>query len=211
MCSSELEKLKDTVLFKSIYETLNKRYSGSIPKDIGDHVVELAKKSEVKVKTIVRWIDKTNTLIANIVSDKAHDAEYALFWIYIHEIVFQLYEHENDKREFNELIPFKKPIIEALDRIRGILDADELVLLKYMRHSHVHIYLDSIWSSASLKNSVITKIKLPKLRDAINIFNLKLQRHGNNQTLMTKYYAGIFAQGVTELHSAARNALSSTT
>ena len=76
-----------------------------------------------------------------------------------------------------------------------------------MRHSHAHIYLDSIWSSASLKNSVITKIQLPKLPDATNIFNLMLQRHGNNQMQMARHYAGIFAQGVTELRSAAHDAL----
>jgi len=208
MCSSELENLKDSPFIKPIYNILIEKYSGIIPNDIGDYVVELINKSETKVIGIVRWIETTQNLIDNIVSGNAHESEYALFWIYIHEIIFQLYEDENETREINELISFKKPIMIALDKMHALLNNNEFILFRFMRHSHAHIYLNSIWSSVRLKNNLITKIQNPALLGALDIFNSLLQQHENNQNKMTIYYAKLFSPGVNELLIAYRLALS---
>jgi len=207
MIIKEFDKLRKEEAFKPIFDILEIQYGAYIPKDIVEYVIELGVKSSHKIQNIIAWLDKTRSIILSILSKSASDADYPLFWISIHEIIFAFYEAESEKRKINELLSYKVPIIKSLDKIKSILTDDDLIFIKYMRHNHSHIFLDYIWHSVQVKDGNIIKVKKPIDPKAIDVANKIIEENNNDQKLIAFKYAEKLSVGINELFDAVKNAI----
>lgn len=207
MGKSKLEELKDHEFYKPIYNQLLNMYNGDIPKEIGDYFVELSQRSNNKIANTNTWVNRTYNIILEILSGTAHDAVFPMFWIHLYEIVFQFYEDENKHRKINELIEFKRPIIACLDSIREEFSEEELILLKFCRHSSAHMYLNSIWSRPIVKHGKVIRINSAKLPEAMAIAEKYIQECGGSQKLLAMKYAENLKDKIFALKEANDNAI----
>lgn len=203
----DIDKLRKEDVFKPVFENLEKQYGSDIPEDLVEYVIELGIKSNHKVQNIIAWVDKTNSLIQSILSNARVESDYPLFWISIHEIIFALYDAENEQCKINELVGFKVPILQSLDKIKHSLTNDDLIFVKYMRHSHAHIFLDYLWHSVKVKDGNIIKVKKPYDPNTIDVANRITEENNNDQKLIAYKYAMKISEGVSELLSAVKNAI----
>ena len=207
MKKSDIETIKNSAEYKPIFNILMDKYDSQIPTEVENYVIELAVKSDHKIKNIVNWIGKAKLTTDRIISETNDESELPLFWVFIHEIVFAFYESENQFRDINEIVDFKLPIMESLDKIRNSLTKEDLTFIKYMRHSHVHIFLDYIWSTAKIKDDTIISIKGPYDSEAIAIANSILEKYDNNQILATIDFAKKISDGLAKLFKAVNSAI----
>jgi len=203
----DIDKLRKEDVFIPVFAKLEKQYGPDIPEDIVEYVIELGIKSSYKVQNIIAWVDKTNNLIRSILANSRAESDYPLFWISIHEIIFTFYDAENEQRKINELVSFKVPILQSLDKIKSSLTDDDLIFIKYMRHSHAHLFLDYLWYSVKVKNGNIIEVKKPHDPKAIDVANRIIEENNNDQKLIAYKYAKKISEGVNELLTAVQNAI----
>ena len=174
---------------KKMVKALEDKWGTPLPEFIEKLVLDTGTKAEWRVQNAKRWISKLESLVKNIINAEANAEHYPLFWIYLFGVISEYYEFQMEFKEIKKKISFMKPILESLDLIRGKFNENELKFIKFMRDSHVHIHLDSLWIRPVMKNGKLINIKPPSNPTAREIADSILYEHGNNQESIARDYA----------------------
>ena len=199
------EDLKKDPIVKLVIENLEKIHGIPLPEPIQQFLLDLSTSSEYKVQQNVAWVDRIVFLSNQIISRKAHEAEYPLFWIHLYAVVIEFYEDEAKHRDLNLQVSFKRPIMEILDAIRNDLTEDDLSLITFFRHSNCHMQLHYIWHNAKVKDGKIISVNPPFDPKAREIASKIISKH-KSQNDVAFTYANKLIEKLTQLKEAVNNA-----
>lgn len=187
---------------KELVKALEDKWGTPLPEFIEKLVLDTGTKAEWRVQNAKRWISFLDSLVKNIINAETNAEHYPLFWIYLFGVISEYYEDQMRIKEIKEKISFMKPILESLDLIRGRFNENELIFIKFMRDSHVHIHLDSLWIRPVMKNGELISIKPPSSPTAREIADSILDEHGNNQESIASDYAERITDDIGKLNEA---------
>lgn len=206
MSSTTFADVAQDLLHKPIIARLESVHGSPLPEDIQQFLLDLVTASELRIQNTLLWVTRTRDLSQKILSSEACDAEYALFWIYLHEIVDRFYKHETSRREISEQIGFLKPILNDLDALRGELTEEDLVFIQFMRNSHVHMHLHSLWSHAKMEGGTLVVTKPPPEPDPRELADRIIRENENSQNRTAAAYAGRLIDPLNQLVDSSQNA-----
>lgn len=181
---------------------LEAQYGIPLPDFLKKYLLDSANKSELRVQSAKNWIINLESIAEDIISGVARAEQYPLFWIYLCGVAIEYYEHQMEDREITEQKEFMKPVLEALDSIRNRLNEDDLTFIIFMRHSHVHIHLDTLWLRPVIKNGKLIGIKSPANPDAREIAARIFEEHDDNQGSIARDYAVMIIEDIRRLRMA---------
>ena len=193
---------------KKLVQVAEAKHGTPLPEPIKVLMVDLAIKSSMDVQTRVNWIVRLLAISESVIDSTAHESEYPLFWIYLYGVVVEYHSHLQERRELDERVEFMKPILNSMDSILAILSTDDITLIKFMRHSHVHMSLDYIWHHAKMKDGKLSEVKPPFDPNAIDVSNRIINDHGGNQQMVAQTYAKMIIEGLSNLSTAVSDAIS---
>ena len=191
---------------KRLVKALEAKWGTPLPEFIEKLVLDTGTKAEWRVQNAKRWISKLDSLVKNIINAETNAEHYPLFWIYLFGVISEYYEDQMEFKEIKEKISFMKPIIESLDLIRSRFNENELIFIKFVRDSHVHIHLDSLWIRPVMRNGELINIKPPSNPTAREIADSILDGHGNNLESIALDYAERIISDIEKLVEAVGNA-----
>lgn len=202
MSDATFDDLKNHPTLGWTVELLEAKYGVPVPENIQRLVLDLATSAEIGFQQTCDWVQKASIITNRIAQGNAHDTEFPLFWIYLNAIVDEFYEEESKYREINEQIGFKKPILDGLDELRVRLSEEDLILIKFMRHSHAHIHLHYVWHRAKVKDGKIVQVKPPFAPNARAITARVISEHNGDQKAVARMYAQKVADSLLQLRYA---------
>ena len=141
------------------------------------------------VQATEQWLIRAAYLAEAVVGGKASFAEYALFWIYLYGVVFDLREREADGKELKlRFFPVWKPYNDALDLLSEVFAADERTVIPFMRHNHAHVLVDYPWHRVKVKDGVVTKVDAGPSPETMDAVDRVLERFGGDQQAMARAF-----------------------
>ena len=199
------EDLKRDPIIKEAIENLEKVHGSPLPEPMQKYLLDLSTSSEYKVQQNITWVERIVFLSNKVLSHKANEAEYPLFWIHLYAIVVEFYEDEAKHHELNLQVSFKRPIMEILDAIHNELTEDDLSIITFFRHSHCHMQLHYIWYNAKVKDGKIISVNPPfdpKTREVAS----KIISEYKNQNEIAFIYANKLIKKLMQLKEAVKSA-----
>ncbi len=154
---------------KSLIIELEKVYGSPLPEDVQTFLIDSATSSSMRVEQTRRWVQNTVAVINSILSRKAHDSEYLIFWILIYSIIFEYEPSEQKNKKFIELFEAQNKILNSLELIVSQFSEEEKTLIKFYRHSNSHMHLNYIRYRADVKDGKIVKLYPPNDPNAIEV------------------------------------------
>lgn len=191
---------------RKIVEALEAKWGTSIPEFIKKLLLDSGTKAEWRVQNAKRWISKLDSLVKNLINSETNAEHFPLFWIYLFGVINEYYEDQMEYREIKDKISFMKPILESLDLMQSRFTKDDLKFIKFMRDSHVHIHLDSLWYRPVMKNGELIDIKPPRNPTARGIAENIVKAHGKDQESVARDYAKRIIDDIEKLKEAVVNA-----
>ncbi|MCJ7649829.1 MAG: hypothetical protein MUP85_14545, partial [Candidatus Lokiarchaeota archaeon] len=131
----------------------------------------------MRVEQTRRWIQNTVAVINNILSKKAHDPEYLLFWILIYSIIFEYAPSEQKNKKFIELFAAQNKILNSLELLVSKLNDEEKILIKFYRVSNAHMHFSYIRYRADVKDGKIVKLFPPNDPRAIEVAEIYKEKY----------------------------------
>lgn len=154
---------------KSLILELEKVYGSPLPEEVQIFLIDSATSSSMRVEQTRRWVQNTVAVINNILSRKAHDSEYLIFWILIYSIIFEYEPSEQKNKKFIELFEAQNKILNSLELLVSQLTDEEKTLIKFYRHSNAHMHFNYIRYRADVKDGKIVKLYPPNDPNAIEV------------------------------------------
>jgi hypothetical protein len=185
---------------KSIIVELEKVYGFPLPEEVQTFLIDSAISSSMRVEQTRRWIQNTVAVINNILSKKAHDPEYLLFWILIYSIIFEYAPSEQKNKKFIELFAAQSKILKSLELLVSKLNDEEKILIKFYRHSNAHMHLNYIRYRADVKDGIIVKLFPPNDPRAIEIADSYMDKYNGDQKKIAYDFALKMFEPVTKLY-----------
>lgn len=187
---------------RRLVESLEANWGIPLPDFIKKIVVDTGTKAVWKIENAKRWISKLNSLVTNIVNDESNAEHFPLFWIYLSGVINEYYHDQIEFREIMDKISFMVPILESLDLIKGQFTEEERNFIKFMRDSHVHMHLDSLWYRPVMKNGKLIDIKPPKNPTARKNAENIVEEYGGDQESVAGEFAGRIIEDIGKLNTA---------
>ena len=184
---------------QKLVEALEAKWGTPLPEFIKKLVLDSGTKAVWKVENAKRWISKLNSIVKNIVNTEGNTEHFPLFWIYLSGITNEYYQDQIEFREIKEKISFMKPILDSLDLIQSRFTEEEI---KFMRDSHVHIHLDSLWYRPVMNKGTLIDIKPPTNPTAREIAEYIVEEHGNDQESVARDFAYRIIDDIGNLNEA---------
>lgn len=207
MSESNIDQLKKDPLLSKAISKLESVHGSPLPNEIQRFLLDQATASELRVENTVDWVRKTLFITNKIINSEANESDYPLFWIYLNEIVDRFYKHEDSTREINEQIPFKKPILDCLDSMRAKLSDEEIIFIQFMRNSHCHMHLRSLWTYAKMVNEELKISKEAPTPDPREIAENIIQSHEGSQKKTAIHFAKLSFDDLEKLQVAVSKAI----
>jgi hypothetical protein len=191
---------------KELVEVLRENNGGPLSPEFKEYLVNNSDRHAQQFEATKNWLERIRGLCYRIQDEVAANAEYALFWIYLHGVVHELYKKEDQTREVATLIPWRKPFIEALDALRDCFNEDELSFIRFMRHNHVHILVDYPWQKIQTEDGEVVNIQEAHDPDAVANAKRILKDYNNDQHAAATDFAEKAVDEVEAVHDAFREA-----
>ena len=192
---------------KSIIVELEKVYGSPLPEEVQTYLIDSATSSSMRVQQTRRWVQNTVAATHNILLNKAHDSEYLLFWIMIYSIIFEYAPSEQKNKKFIELFVTQNKILKSLELLVSKLNDEEKILIKFYRHSNVHMHLDYIRYRADVKDGKIVKLFPPTDPSAIEVAESYKVKYNGNFNKIAYDFALKIIEPITKLYENIINAI----
>jgi len=187
---------------RKLIKALEAQWGTPLPEFIKKLVLDTGTKAEWKVQNAKRWISELDSLVKSMINGKTRAEHFPLFWIYLSGVIIEYYKDKMVDREIQDKISILKPIIDSLDLIHSRFTEEELKFIKFMRDSHVHIHLDSLWYRPVKSNGALIDIQPPTNPTAREIAEIIVEMHGNDQELVARDYAERISDDIEKLKEA---------
>jgi hypothetical protein len=182
-----------------IIKKIEEWYKGIIPEDIKKFIIDSAAVSESQVNEKVTLLQHAYGLSKKITDGVANSAEYVLFWIKLWSIVHEYSPQIHSSKNIYDKLASHKKIPILVDKLLATFSKDDIVLIDFLRHHHVHLHVDSlIHHPVRSKNKV--KIKPPRIPDAIEIAESYFDKCNNNQRQLAVDFASRIILILKELY-----------
>ena len=166
---------------RELAEIFEQNNGGPLPPEFKAYLVNSSRRNAQQFRATRDWLDRSGHLCRRILSGESPNAEYVLFWIYLHGLTEELFEREDRHRGTTMLIPWRRPVVEAIDALRACFNEAELSFIRFMRHNHVHIFVDYPWKQMKTKEGKIMRVREAADPAAVANAEAILRRYGNNQ------------------------------
>lgn len=155
-------------------------YGSPLPQKLQDYLVDALGSADNRAHRVFEWVEQTAGIALQILHKTAAPAAYPLFWIRLWSLI---YEYHPKMMEGAELLgrTFMGPYVRLLDNLVTTFTEEDLHLITYMRHHHVHIQVDSIRIGIKTDPEGAVNVKSPRYPDAERVTRAVLKRHNWDQ------------------------------
>lgn len=182
MSRSIFEKwIQENPHYDEIVDLFTKKYDGTIPEEVQIYIMDSLQRNNQQYFATRRWIIRTRDLSHRILKDMSPNAEIVLWWIHLYGIIFELYTREDKRRGVLSLIPREEHYLNALDELFNSLTESERSFVRFMRHNHVHLFIDYPWQTVKMKDGMIKEVIEAHDSEAIQNVERILSKYDDNQ------------------------------
>ncbi|MFA4907309.1 MAG: hypothetical protein WC602_03495 [archaeon] len=183
------EDLKIDPSQKFYIELAEQKYGTPLPYEIQQIMLEINTKVVEQSEQRLRWTRLIYNITNKIISGKAVESDFPLFWIYLYGLLTEMLSDFDLYLRIGKIPDFIEPIYITASYIKSFFSDDEIRFIKFMRHNHVHLHLDYYWSKTTIQNGFIVKVKTPTEIDARDNAERIIKEHNNCQNQVAYDFA----------------------
>jgi hypothetical protein len=154
---------------QSLIASLETRYGKPLPDGLKNLLINVVGNAQQRASQKLKWIQSTAYITERITSNKAHPAEYPLFWIRLWSIIREYGPKIQCQRALYEGVAWAKPELEAVDALVKLFSGDDLLFIEFMRHHHAHMHMDALQYRTSPKKDGTIKVIDPHSPDSLGL------------------------------------------
>jgi hypothetical protein len=187
---------------KEVIRFFEQRFGTPLPDDIRQFIVDLALGVQRDDRNELDWVRQALDAAEHIVADTAHPAEYPVFWLRLWSIVFEYHPRLESRRELVDAVDFYAPVLRALESLVDALSADERAVLRFMRHSHAHLYVGYVRYRSKTEPQQGFTVVPPSDPEAESLALDMIAAHDGSQSALAATYARKVVSYLRELAEA---------
>ncbi len=187
---------------REVIRLLEDRFGSPLSEDMQRFIVDLATGVQRDDRNELNWVRQALDAAQHIVDDSAHPAEFPVFWLRLWSVVFEYYPRLDRRRDLIETVDFYAPVLRALESVVEALSDDEQAVLRFMRHSHAHLYVGYVRYGSKKDPGEGFKVVPPSDPEAETLALDMIAAHDGNQSALAATYARKVVSQLGELAKA---------